>query len=95
MSTLMDGKEDAGKRRVGPARVDGVRPWMMGQVLEPKTKVDLTRYTEEHDFFFDEVLGEECSNQQVRLRDRRDMAAAGSMGGGGLACGRGGAKTAH
>ena len=35
------------------------------QVLEPKTKVDLTRYTEEHDFFFDEVLGEECSNQQV------------------------------
>lgn len=37
-----------------------------GQVLEPKTKVDLTRYTEEHDFFFDEVLGEECSNQQVR-----------------------------
>ena len=25
------------------------------QVLEPKTKVDLTKYTEEHEFYFDEV----------------------------------------
>ena len=35
------------------------------QVLEPKVKVDLTKYTEEHDFFFDEVLDETASNQQV------------------------------
>lgn len=47
----------------------GVAVDWRGQVLEPKTKVDLTRYTEEHDFFFDEVLGEECSNQQVRRPD--------------------------
>ena len=34
-------------------------------VHEPKVKVDLTKYTEEHDFFFDEVLDETASNQQV------------------------------
>ena len=50
----------AGSGVVGLIWMDGGR-----QVLEPKTKVDLTRYTEEHDFFFDEVLGDECTNQQV------------------------------
>jgi hypothetical protein len=38
------------------------------QVLEPKVKVDLTKYTEEHDFYFDEVLDETASNQQVYAR---------------------------
>ena len=38
------------------------------QVLEPKTKVDLTKFTEEHDFFFDEVLDETATNQQVYAR---------------------------
>jgi kinesin family protein 2/24 len=38
------------------------------QVLEPKTKVDLTKFTEEHDFFFDEVLDESATNQQVYAR---------------------------
>jgi kinesin family protein 2/24 len=38
------------------------------QVLEPKTKVDLTKYIEEHDFYFDEVLDETASNQQVYAR---------------------------
>mmetsp|Transcript_29510 Transcript_29510/g.43245 ORF Transcript_29510/g.43245 Transcript_29510/m.43245 type:complete len:632 (+) Transcript_29510:33-1928(+) len=38
------------------------------QVLEPKIKVDLTKFTEEHDFFFDEVLDEEANNQQVYER---------------------------
>ena len=38
------------------------------KVLEPKVKVDLTKYTEEHDFYFDEVLDEDASNQQVYAR---------------------------
>ena len=32
------------------------------QVLEAKIKVDLTKFNEEHDFFFDEVLDEEANN---------------------------------
>jgi hypothetical protein len=38
------------------------------QVLEPKIKVDLTKFTEEHDFYFDEVLDEEANNHQVYAR---------------------------
>ena len=34
-------------------------------VHEPRTKVDLTRYTECHSFTFDEVLDEDASNDQV------------------------------
>lgn len=37
-------------------------------VLEPKTKVDLTKYTEEHQFYFDEVLGEQSMNSDVYER---------------------------
>ena len=35
------------------------------RVLEPKVKVDLTKYTEEHDFYFDEVLDENSMNSNV------------------------------
>lgn len=37
-------------------------------VLEPKTKVDLTKYTEEHNFFFDEVCWEDSANKEVYQR---------------------------
>jgi kinesin family member 2/24 len=34
-------------------------------VHEPRTKVDLTRYTECHSFTFDEVLDEDATNDEV------------------------------
>ncbi|EKX47556.1 hypothetical protein GUITHDRAFT_69382 [Guillardia theta CCMP2712] len=37
-------------------------------VLEPKTKVDLTKFTEEHNFFFDEVLSDNTANKEVYKR---------------------------
>mmetsp|Transcript_28333 Transcript_28333/g.64199 ORF Transcript_28333/g.64199 Transcript_28333/m.64199 type:complete len:610 (-) Transcript_28333:252-2081(-) len=37
-------------------------------VLEPKTKVDLTKFTEEHNFFFDEVLSDNTVNKEVYKR---------------------------
>ncbi len=35
------------------------------QVAEPRTKVDLTKYTELHKFSFDEVFDEDCSNEFI------------------------------
>jgi kinesin family protein 2/24 len=37
-------------------------------VLEPKVKVDLTKYTSVHRFHFDEVFGEKCGNKEVYAR---------------------------
>ncbi|ORZ37533.1 P-loop containing nucleoside triphosphate hydrolase protein [Catenaria anguillulae PL171] len=37
-------------------------------INEPKVKVDLTKYTEQHAFHFDEVFGEECTNDDVYAR---------------------------
>eukprot|EP00760_Papus_ankaliazontas_P007508 PhM_4_TR13362/c2_g1_i1/m.81882/K10393/KIF2_24, MCAK; kinesin family member 2/24 len=37
-------------------------------VAEPKTKVDLTKYTSNHTFRFDEVFSEECGNYEVYSR---------------------------
>ncbi|KAI9149794.1 hypothetical protein H9P43_009973 [Blastocladiella emersonii ATCC 22665] len=37
-------------------------------INEPKTKVDLTKYTEQHTFVFDEVFGDECNNEDVYAR---------------------------
>eukprot|EP00758_Cryptobia_borreli_P000590 Tbor_TRINITY_DN1260_c0_g1::TRINITY_DN1260_c0_g1_i1::g.5747::m.5747/K10393/KIF2_24, MCAK; kinesin family member 2/24 len=37
-------------------------------LAEPKTKVDLTKYTLNHNFQFDEVFGEECTNEMVYQR---------------------------
>lgn len=37
-------------------------------VNEPKTKVDLTRYTEQHTFTFDDVLDEAVDNEGVYVR---------------------------
>ena len=34
-------------------------------IYEPKTKVDLTKYTQQHDFIFDSVFDENSSNQQI------------------------------
>lgn len=40
---------------------------------EPKVKVDLTRYTERHEFSFDEVLDETVTNDQVYGRTVRPL----------------------
>lgn len=37
-------------------------------VEEPRVKVDLTKFTENHDFCFDEVFGEDASNEEVYAR---------------------------
>lgn len=37
-------------------------------VNEPKTKVDLTRFTEQHTFTFDDVLDETVDNEAVYWR---------------------------
>ena len=34
-------------------------------VYEPKIKVDLTKYTQQHDFIFDSVFDEASTNQQI------------------------------
>lgn len=39
--------------------------WNQISVHEPKTKVDLTKYTELHTFKFDHVFNEEASNQEI------------------------------
>jgi kinesin family protein 2/24 len=36
------------------------------QVHEPKQKVDLTAYTEKHEFVFDAVLNDQVTNDEVR-----------------------------
>ncbi|CUG91341.1 MCAK-like kinesin, putative [Bodo saltans] len=42
-------------------------------LAEPKQKVDLTRYISNHRFHFDEVFGEESTNQEVYLRTARPL----------------------
>jgi kinesin family protein 2/24 len=34
-------------------------------VWEPRTKVDLTKYTEKHEFAFDDVYPEEIDNDEI------------------------------
>ncbi|XP_071109625.1 uncharacterized protein [Haliotis cracherodii] len=42
-------------------------------VNEPKQAVDLTAFTLQHEFFFDEVFDENCSNEDVYLRAARPL----------------------
>ncbi|XP_069137468.1 uncharacterized protein [Argopecten irradians] len=42
-------------------------------VNEPKQAVDLTAYTLEHEFIFDEVFDENCSNEDVYVRAARPL----------------------
>ncbi|XP_033750004.1 uncharacterized protein LOC117334470 [Pecten maximus] len=42
-------------------------------VNEPKQAVDLTAYTLEHEFIFDEVFDEKCSNEDVYVRAARPL----------------------
>jgi kinesin family protein 2/24 len=58
-------KKETDRGEVDVLQTDNVQSM---SVLEPKTKVDLTKFTEEHNFFFDEVLGESCTNGQVYER---------------------------
>ena len=51
-------------RRKGSTNADERAPSSV-TVWEPKTKVDLTRYTEEHAFNFDDVFSEEVDNDEV------------------------------
>ena len=52
------------RRKGGPTNADEKAPSSV-TVWEPKTKVDLTRYTEEHAFNFDDVFSEEVDNDEV------------------------------
>ncbi|KAI3649841.1 hypothetical protein MP228_005473 [Amoeboaphelidium protococcarum] len=42
-------------------------------VHEPKTKVDLTRYIEKHQFIFDEVFDSNCSNEDIYQRTAQPL----------------------
>ncbi|KAJ1470288.1 P-loop containing nucleoside triphosphate hydrolase protein, partial [Baffinella frigidus] len=42
-------------------------------VLEYKKRLDLSEYVEQHDFIFDEVLSEACSNKDVYQRTTREL----------------------
>ncbi|KAK3098721.1 hypothetical protein FSP39_022400 [Pinctada imbricata] len=42
-------------------------------IEEPKVAVDLTAYTMEHEFIFDEVFDETCSNEDVYIRAARPL----------------------
>ncbi|KAJ3349556.1 Kinesin-like protein kif24 [Allomyces javanicus] len=48
--------------------VAAVYPPRMLVINEPKVKVDLTKYVEQHSFYFDEVFDQDCSNEQVYAR---------------------------
>lgn len=50
------------------ADIIGVTNDFTMQVHEPKTKVDLTKYIEKHEFMFDEVLDETATNAEVYAR---------------------------
>lgn len=45
-------------------------------VREPKLKVDLTRYVEEHNFQFDDSFGEEVSNDGLYVACVRPLVSA-------------------
>eukprot|EP01006_Ploeotia_vitrea_P053366 TRINITY_DN67780_c6_g14_i1.p1 TRINITY_DN67780_c6_g14~~TRINITY_DN67780_c6_g14_i1.p1 ORF type:complete len:700 (+),score=77.31 TRINITY_DN67780_c6_g14_i1:82-2181(+) len=42
-------------------------------ILEPKTKVDLTKYTEKHSFVFDEVFDEHDTNEDIYERTAKQL----------------------
>ena len=44
-------------------------------VHEPKRKVDMTRYLDNHDFPFDEVAGEDCDTWHVYRRTAQPLVA--------------------
>ncbi|KAH3840405.1 kinesin-related protein 3-like [Dreissena polymorpha] len=50
-------------------------------VSEPKQAVDLTAYTLEHEFIFDEVFEESCSNEDVYIRAARPLVSCVFEGG--------------
>eukprot|EP00741_Cyanophora_paradoxa_P011023 tig00020553_g10655.t1 len=58
-------KKEIARREVDIVTVDGKQTL---SVHEPKTKVDLTKYIEKHDWVFDEVFDEGCSNPEVYVR---------------------------
>ncbi|XP_066271868.1 kinesin-like protein KIF24 [Branchiostoma lanceolatum] len=42
-------------------------------VNEAKVAVDLTKFTQQHEFIFDEAFGEECSNEEVHQRTAKPL----------------------
>jgi len=60
-------KRPMSKKEIDKQEADVLESDNMQSVMvrEPKTKVDLTKYTDEHQFYFDEVLGEQCMNSDV------------------------------
>lgn len=45
-------------------------------IHEPKVKVDLTRYTEQHEFTFDEVFGSDTSTEHIYNRTARPLVSS-------------------
>lgn len=50
-------------------------------VHEPKTKVDLTRYIEHHQFVFDRVFDSDCTNEHVYAETARPLIESVFQGG--------------
>ncbi|KAG9394235.1 Kinesin motor domain [Carpediemonas membranifera] len=59
--------------------------WDQVQINEPKVKVDLTKYTEHHQFMFDQVFDEETNNQEVYFYTARPL-VSGIFSGGHATC---------
>jgi kinesin family protein 2/24 len=60
-------KRPISKKELSKGEIDviSVLPPSSVHVKEPKQKVDLTKYTEEHEFQFDLAFGEEAQNQEI------------------------------
>jgi kinesin family member 2/24 len=50
---------------IASTRQSGGRQYFATIVREPKLKVDLTKYTEEHHFQFDKTYGEAATNEEI------------------------------
>ncbi|XP_019640476.1 PREDICTED: kinesin-like protein KIF24 [Branchiostoma belcheri] len=86
--SLSYGSEDGGERirvcvrkrpmnkrekKAGQADIVQVQGKKTVLVNEAKVAVDLTKYTQQHEFIFDEAFGEECSNEEVHQRTAKPL----------------------
>eukprot|EP00058_Branchiostoma_floridae_P006774 XP_002592262.1 hypothetical protein BRAFLDRAFT_70994 [Branchiostoma floridae] len=61
------------EKKAGQADIVQVQGKKAVLVNEAKVAVDLTKYTQQHEFIFDEAFGEECSNEEVHQRTAKPL----------------------
>ncbi|XP_078620933.1 uncharacterized protein LOC144887526 [Branchiostoma floridae x Branchiostoma japonicum] len=61
------------EKKAGQADIVQVQGKKAVLVNEAKVAVDLTKYTQQHEFIFDEAFGEECNNEEVHQRTAKPL----------------------